>query len=175
VSLGEVWWVFDQPVSTAVIEILDSLSSRGLPVRHPQLGTVFDIDETGSRREHESADSLLAVVPYPPLTLQLWLGSSTDVILSVETDSLITLALDGLSLAEANHVLFGVLSAALAVSSTLGVVADRDLPDTGDLWDEYFAGRILDTPAADLLLRRGEGSYEVILRNESWLKRTLAP
>lgn len=175
-----LWW-FSRPGAVDVGRMIHDLNSRGLAYRQPgsASGTIQVVNEEGDS-SHALLDQAIRYLGEDPrATAILWLDASTDVVFGPLTAMhRFVFYLDGLDWAEAQRVVFSVVACALGSEGTLGVVADRYLPDTYEAWIDCIekGGEIPYEP--DLLLltsTAGNHNHTLILSDRSWLTNPPRP
>jgi hypothetical protein len=108
------------------------------------------------------------------VVLQLWVSQDADVLVTAQRlQNLLTVDLEGMTLAEARRTVLAALGAALSCAETSAVLADGELPDRGDDVVAWMNEASPDVrPPFDpalLMMARGGGHYTLDVRPGSWL------
>ncbi|WP_157441518.1 hypothetical protein [Actinoplanes awajinensis] len=171
-SLGEIWWIFDDLGRNSLKLALTALTENGLLAEN-SLGERWYLNEEGERSAWNESLIFERWNSGEPVAMQFWLSSDTDVmVVAVRNSGLVTLDLDGHSLAEARRTSQIALGAALAVNDTRGMVIDHRLDDYGDEFIGLVSTGRMPTnfePALFMFRSPGQRSFNVTIGQESWL------
>jgi hypothetical protein len=153
--------------------VLGQLAHRGLTHAAPagEGNGIIVLDADGGREEWTPDKVEAAFRAGAPVAAQLWCGPDSDVLLSCDGDRELVFDLDGLGWTMAQAVLSLVLACAVAHDHTLGVLADRHLPDGAEVWRATVVDGADPPYEPDLLLLRIAGSvrsHRLSLRKDSW-------
>ena len=173
---GQIWW-FAHPNAIDPGDIIRDLDNRGLTYRQP--GSTTDdtmtyITADGSRHEGTMSE-VVGRFTSELVTSILWLDGTTPVPFGPqEVLHRWSFDLNGLAWADAQRVAFAVVACASGTPGTLGVVADRQLPDRHAEWARCFDERREIPYDPDFVLlasTAGRSSHALVVPQESWLVR----